>query len=287
MYPSPSPQGWAAGRFGDRAEAVRRQIVASLTEAVANAQDAQRWSRSDKNFPYGHTLMTRRYEALVEGFRDEPGFQTVRPYTSPHRLVLLDGNLLLPFRYAEDDTTPVSTARISDGRISALVRELFDRFGPAAVYRQEELDLSIGWEGDWEGEPSPEAWPAGDEGGTRQADGAMRPALPHLPEDTRLVPIAYAGNAHAGLLRLYWGEAELLDDLGHLRWLHYEPIPLTIASPSAGLTEAAGAARFDQGALPDLVLRARPPVERANEAMFPVHNEAQQETAVTADDEHP
>ncbi|GAA4594553.1 hypothetical protein GCM10023194_61760 [Planotetraspora phitsanulokensis] len=284
MYPSPSPQGWAAGRFGDRAGAVRRQIVASLTEAVANAQDAQRWSRSDKHFTYGHTLMTRRYEALAEGFRHEPGFQTVRPYASPHRLVLLDGNLLLPFRYAEDDTTPVSTARISDGRISALVRELFNRFGPAAAYRQEELDLSIGWDG----ERNPDDRPSTEGADGRQADGAaIRPSLPHLPEDTRLVPVAYAGNAHTGLLRLYWGEAELLDDLGHLRWLHCEPIPLTIAPSSGGVPEAVGAARFDQGALPDLALRARPPVERANETMFPVHSEAQQETAVTADDEHP
>ncbi|GAA1296672.1 hypothetical protein Psi02_13140 [Planotetraspora silvatica] len=283
MYPSPSPQDWAAGRFGDRAGAVRRQILASLTEAVGNAQDAQRWSRSDKRFPYGHTLMTRRYEALVEGFRHEPGFQTVRPYGSPHHLVVLDGNLLLPFRYAEDDATPISEARISDGRISALVRELFDRFGPAASYRQEELDLSIDWETghDREGEQDLEAW------STENEAAAIRPALPLLPEDTRLVPIAYAGNAHAGLLRLYWGEAELLDDLGHLRWLHCEPIPLTIASASGGGVEASGAARFDQGVLPSLALRARPPVERANETMFPVHSEAIQEAPVTADNEHP
>jgi hypothetical protein len=281
VYPSPSPQGWAAGRFGDRAGAVRRQIVASLTEAVANAQDAQRWSRSDKRFPYGHTLMTRRYEALVEGFRHEPGFQTVRPYGSPHHLVVLDGNLLLPFRYAEDDTTPIAEARVSDGRISALVRELFDRFGPAATYRQEELDLSI----DREDEHDLEAWAAAD--GPADGPSVIRPALTRLPDDTRLVPVAYSGNAHAGLLRLYWGEAELLDDLGHLRWLHCEPIPLTIAPSSGGVAEASGAARFDQGTVPDLALRARPPVERADETLFPVHSEATQEITVTAGNEHP
>ncbi|MEZ0076450.1 hypothetical protein [Planotetraspora sp. GP83] len=224
---------WAVGRFGDRADFVRQQLVTSLLEAMGNAQDAQRWSRSDKRFPYGQTMMTRRYEALVEGFRNEPGFQMVKPYGSPHHLVVLDGNLLLPFRYAEDDTTPITEARITDGRISALARELFTRYGPAASYRQLTLE---------------------DEAELAE----VRPTLAGLPDDTRLIPVAYAGNAQAGLLRLYWGEAELIDEFGRLRWHHYEPIPLLAAHTATLLPAQPGTAtRFDHGAVPDLGLSPR------------------------------
>ncbi|MEU9832579.1 hypothetical protein AB0D67_13710 [Streptosporangium sp. NPDC048047] len=262
--------GWARERFGERADAVRRQLATSLLEAVGNAQDAQRSSLSDKNFAYGSALMTRRYEAIVEGFQNESGFQTVRPYGSPHHLVVLDGNLLLPFRYAKDDRTSIAEARVSDGRISALVRELFDRFGPAPSYHQEELCLSAQEEAE---------------------RASVRVELERLPADTRLIPVAYAGNAQAGLLRLYWGEAELIDEFGRIRWLHCEPVPLAgLPSGSAAPLwhiPPATAARFDHGSLPDLALHARSPIERKNGTIFPVSSEAPEETAVTSDNEHP
>ncbi|MER5623950.1 hypothetical protein ABT061_23220 [Streptosporangium sp. NPDC002544] len=280
--PGQAGSSWARERFGERAEVVRRQLAASLLEAMGNAQDAQSSAHSDKRYTYGFTMMARRYEALAEGLRDEPGFRLVRPHGSAHHLVVLGGNLLLPFRYAEDDRTPISEARISDGRISSLVRELFDRFGPATSYRQEELDLAL-------------------DGGSAQeeldlsagADGpaTVRPALTGLPDETRLVPVAYAGNAQAGLLRLYWGEAELVDEFGRIRWLHHEPIPLPAAStgPLSGLwaTEPGAASRFDGGLLPDLALSTRSSAERKNGKIFPVGSEAPEETAVTGDNEQP
>ncbi|MFI7449978.1 hypothetical protein ACIBQX_20980 [Nonomuraea sp. NPDC049714] len=270
MSAESSLSGWARERFGERADTVRRQLAVSLLEAVGNAQDAQRSSLSDKNFAYGSALMTRRYEALVEGFRNEPDFQMIRPYGSPHHLVILNGNLLLPFRYAKDDRTPITEARVSDGRISALVRELFDRFSPAISYHQEELDLSAQEE-------------------TERA--SVRVELERLPADTRLIPVAYAGNAQAGLLRLYWGTAELIDESGRIRWLHCEPVPLTglSAGPAASLRHAlpSTAARFDHGSLPDLALHARSRIERKNDTIFPVSSETSEETAVTGDNEHP
>ncbi|WP_440098245.1 hypothetical protein [Streptosporangium sp. H16] len=276
---------WASERFGDRADAVRGRLAASLLEAMGNAQDAQSSGHSDKRYTYGFTMMARRYEAIAEGLRDEPGFQLVRPHGSPHHLVVLGGNLLLPFRYAEDDRTPISEARVSDGRISSLVRELFDRFGPATSYRQEELDLALGEES---------AQPAQEELDlSAGADGpaTVRPALTGLPGDTRLVPVAYAGNAQAGLLRLYWGEAELIDEFGRIRWLHHEPIPLPAASPGAvrGLWTAdpGAASRFDDGLVPALALSTRSPAERKSGKIFPVSSEAPEETVVTGDNEQP
>ncbi|MFB9675738.1 hypothetical protein [Streptosporangium vulgare] len=285
---------WASERFGDRADAVRRQLAASLLEAMGNAQDAQSSGHSDKRYTYGFTMMARRYEALAEGLRDEPGFQLVRPHGSPHHLVVLGGNLLLPFRYAEDDRTPISEARVSDGRISSLVRELFDRFGPATSYRQEELDLALATE------PARSAQSSQSSQATQEeldlsagADGpaTVRPALTGLPGDTRLVPVAYAGNAQAGLLRLYWGEAELIDEFGRIRWLHHEPIPLPAASSGAvrGLwaAEPGAASRFDDGLVPALALSTRSPAERKSGKIFPVSSEAPEETVVTGDNEQP
>jgi catechol 2,3-dioxygenase-like lactoylglutathione lyase family enzyme len=273
MQGEPQISSWATERFGKRAASVRGQLAASLIEAAGNAQDAQKSSRSDKRYAYGSTLMARRYEALVDGFRNEPGFQVVRPYGSPHHLVVLDGNLLLPFRYAEDDTTPISEARVSDGRVSALVRELFTRFAPKTTYHQEELDL---------------AFAVDDEEAQLAELAAAHPLLAQLPGDTRLIPVAYAANAQASLLKLYWGEAQLLDDMGRLDWIHCEQIPLLTALPwvAQGLpaAEPDAAARFDRGAEPDLTLVRRPAVERENAMIFPVNSETTDEPPIAADE---
>ncbi|MCW2881685.1 MAG: hypothetical protein JWQ95_5785 [Sphaerisporangium sp.] len=274
MQGEPQISSWAAERFGERAASVRGQLAASLIEAAGNAQDAQKSSRSDKRYAYGSTLMARRYEALVDGFRNEPGFHVVRPYGSPHHLVVLDGNLLLPFRYAEDDTTPISEARVSDGRVSALVRELFTRFGPKTTYHQEELDLALAVD---------------DEQAQLDELAAARPLLAQLPGDTRLIPVAYAANAQASLLKLYWGEAQLIDDMGRVDWLHCEQIPLLTALPwvAQGLpvAEPDAAARFDRGAEPDLTLVRRPAVERENAMIFPVNSETTDELPIADADE--
>ncbi|MFC4591648.1 hypothetical protein [Sphaerisporangium corydalis] len=276
MVEEPGISRWATERFGERAASVRGQLAASLLEAAGNAQDAQKSSRSDKRYAYGSTLMARRYEALVDGFKNDPGFQVVRPYGSPHHLVVLDGNLILPFRYAEDDTTPISEARVSDGRVSALVRELFTRFAPATTYHQEVLDLAL----------------ASDDEETQLAElAAARPLLAQLPADTRLIPVAYAANAQASLLKLYWGEAELLDDMGRIHWTHVEQIPLLTALPwvTQGLPTAEPdmAGRFDHGAEPDLTLVRRPAVERENAKIFPVHSESTDESPIADADERP
>lgn len=262
---------WATERFGERAAQVRGQLAASLLEASGNAQDAQKSSRSGKRYAYGSTLMARRYEALLDGFRAMPGFQSVRPHGSPHHLVVLDGNLFLPFRYAEDDTTPISEARVGDGRVSALVRELFNRFGPAPSYYQEVLDIATTLPQDAEAEEADLAELA-----------AARPVLAQLPDDTRLIPVAYAANAQAGMLRLYWGEAELIDDMGRVHWVHCEQIPLLSALP--WVTPAVSPAqRFDEGSEPGLDLTRRPAAERT---LFPVTGSGEV-TSIAAADERP
>ncbi|HEX4813452.1 MAG TPA: hypothetical protein VFV66_11950 [Nonomuraea sp.] len=215
---------WAEETFGQRAAAIRQAVAEALSVALDNARDAQTAAQTDHTHPFGFTLMSRKFEALAEAFGDMGDVRIVKPAGSAHELVVLDGKLLFPFRYAKDRSVSVMSARVGEGRPSALVQALFDRFGPEPVMRQ--LALA---------DVAPHAVPVAE-------------ALGDLGDDVRLVLIAYACNAHAGLLDAWWGEAELLDRTGSLRWHHCEMIPLAAA---AGAEQTAvPASAFDQGAVP-------------------------------------
>jgi hypothetical protein len=226
---------WAQETFGQRAPVIRQGIAEALSIALDNARDAQTAAQTDHTHPFGFTLMSRKFEALAEAF-DGMGqklghVRIVKPAGSAHELVVLDGKLLFPFRYAKDRSMSVMSARIGEGRPSALVQALFNRFGPEPVMRQLALH-----------DVAPHVVPVAE-------------ALGDLPEDTSLVLIAYACNAHAGLLDAWWGEAELLDRTGSLRWHHCEEIPL--AARSGSEQTSLPAAAFDQGAMPTPALNPR------------------------------
>ena len=121
-------------------------------------------------------------------------FQIVRSAGSPFDLVVLNGNLLFPFRYAQDATVPIREARITDRHVSERIRMLFSRFGPRPAYKQDSL---LPEDADQEPELA-----------------ALGPALAELPADTRLVLVAFACNDQAGLINAWWGEAELTDESG-------------------------------------------------------------------------
>ncbi|MGW0807047.1 hypothetical protein [Nonomuraea sp. NPDC002799] len=228
---------WARDTFGQRVPAIRQAIAEALAIALDNARDAQAAARTDHTHPFGFTLMSRKFEALAEALKDVGDVRTIKPAGSPHELVLLDGKLLFPFRYARDRSVGVGSARIGEGKPSTLVQALFNRFGPEPRMRQLALH-----------DVAPQAAPVAE-------------ALAGLPEDTSLVLIAYACNAHAGLLDAWWGEAELLDRTGNLRWHVCEAIPLVTEAGAAG-ESATQPAAFDQGAVPSPSLNARTPAER-------------------------
>ncbi|MGI5287305.1 hypothetical protein ACQEVF_28765 [Nonomuraea polychroma] len=222
---------WAQETFGQRAPVIRQGVAEALSVALDNARDAQTAAQTDHTHPFGFTLMSRKFEALAEAFEDMGDVRIVKPAGSPHELVVLDGKLLFPFRYAKDRSVSVMSARIGEGRPSALVQALFNRFGPEPMMRQ--LALA---------DVAPHAVPVAE-------------ALGDLPEHTSLVLIAYACNAHAGLLDAWWGEAELLDRTGSLRWHHCEEIPL--AKDTGATQTSLPAAAFDQGAVPTPALNPR------------------------------
>jgi hypothetical protein len=228
---------WAHDTFGQRVPLIRQGVAEALSVALENARDAQKVAQTDHLHPFGFTLMSRKFEALAEAFEDMGDVRIVKPAGSPHELVLVDGKLLFPFRYAKDRSISVMSARLGDGRPSALMQALFQRFGPEPRMRQLALH-----------DVAPQAAPTAE-------------ALAGLPDGTGLVLIAYACNAHAGLLDAWWGEAELLDRTGSLRWHHCEEIPL-VREQAAPAAEQAPAAAFDQGAMPTPELNPRPRAAR-------------------------
>lgn len=263
---------WARERLGDRAPHVRDAVVQALQAALIDAQDAQKVGKSNLLYPFGWTLAVRRYERITEALADMDGVELIKPPGSPHHLVLFNGNLLYPFRYAKDGNVPLQQARVTDRQVSGLTAELFQRFGPEAS--QQALPLTL-FDDD------------------EASLDTLRPALAELPPDTRLILIAFAANDRVGLINARWGEAELLDGKGHVRWLSgcYEDLPVSVptAVPSAGplasvpqprLPHDTGS-RFDNGAMPAVPLTSRTAVERAHSDKFPPATERSPETPKT------
>jgi hypothetical protein len=239
--------------------------VEALQVAVAHAQDAQQVSRTQTKYPFGWVLLARKFEALVTALEDMDGAARVPLKGSPFELVLIDGCLLYPFRYAEDATVAIGEARISDRMVSTRIKAMFGRFSPSAY----EQGVLFGEEEDEEGE----------------AEAAVLSAMMNaLPPGTRLVLVAFACNEKAGLINAWWGEAGLADDYGRLNW-HAQPEEIKLPSvpqPGDRVLALAGAdgdrlaVRFDSGDMPSLVTGLRAPLDgrAAGEGEEPLGPEA-------------
>lgn len=264
---------WARERFGQRAAHVCASLVDALHKALANAQDAHRISLSTDLLGFGSVQRSRRYACIVEALKEMDGAQVIKPKGSPHELVVLDGNLIYPFRYARDGSTPIRRARVTERKISGLISELFTFYGP----EPEQASLLDELTDDTAGDAAEE----------------RTPVLTRLPEGTRLSLLAYASNDRSGVLNAWMGEGEL-GHRGRVQWRRVEQLPLTapdarggegrghgpsgplgpVSGPRlTGPTGAAGAAaaspRFDDGVMPAVPLTARAPVERENSEQFP------------------
>ncbi|WP_433458504.1 hypothetical protein [Micromonospora sp. CA-248212] len=263
---------WARERFGERAAHVCVVLVDALHRALANAQDAHRISESTDLLGFGSVQRSRRYACIVEALKEMDGVQVIKPKSSPHEFVVLEGNLIYPFRYAKDSSKPIHRARITERKVSALISELFTFYGPEpeqASLLDELTDDTVG-----------------------DAAEERTPVLTRLPEGTRLALLAYASNDRSGVLNAWMGEGEL-GFRGRVHWRRVEQLPLTVPGSRggegrghgptgplgpvpgprlAGPTDSAGSAaapRFDDGVMPAVPLTPRAPVERENSEQFP------------------
>ncbi|WP_348652226.1 hypothetical protein [Streptomyces sp. 71268] len=144
---------------------------------------------------YGHGLYAVQYEELAAGLSGLGEAVRMQGRT----MMLVRGRLIYPLRYAKKDV-PVTTARLP--RSSGFRADLIRRHGPPPM--QQALDLGLG----------------------ELDDSEVHPDLELLPEDVRLVLVAYACSMEAGVMRVEWGSAELRREDRYLVWHRHEPLPL-------------------------------------------------------------
>jgi hypothetical protein len=200
------PSLWAADRFGQLAEAVSERIPQALAATVAHATEAHEASTLKTRHAFGSTRWAVQYEELCRHLGDLDGVHEVRPPRAFFRLVVVEGNLLLPWRYSEDRSVSLDDPR-SVRNMRMLTKELLTRFGPAPPWQQGGLfDLD----------------PPDDDVQTVEGFGSELAGLDPAP---RPVLVAYACNPDDGLIDIQWGEASL-DDAATLRWLYRETLPI-------------------------------------------------------------
>jgi hypothetical protein len=190
-----SASQWARETFGDIAGELADIIPACLVRAHDRARTGQEGVHTQTLEAYGHGLYAVQYEELAAGISGlgEP----VR--LQGRTMMLVRGHLIYPLRYAKKDV-PVTAARLR--RATGFRADLIRRHGPPPL--QQAFDL------DW-GELE---------------DSEVHPDLELLPEDVRLVLVAYACSMEKGVMRIEWGSAELRREDRYLIWHRHEPLPI-------------------------------------------------------------
>ncbi|MGX2994539.1 hypothetical protein JNUCC64_09610 [Streptomyces sp. JNUCC 64] len=186
---------WAGETFGDVADRLAALIPASLARAHARARDGHEGVHTQTLEAYGHGLYAAQYEELAVSLAALPEAVPVR--LQGRTLVVVRDRVIYPLRYAKRDV-PVTAARLR--RTKGFRADLIRRHGPEPL--QQELDLGLD-------EPEPPD---------------PHPDLALLPDDVRLVLVAYACSMADGVMRAEWGSAELRREDRYLVWHHHEPL---------------------------------------------------------------
>jgi hypothetical protein len=189
--------GWAGKTFGDTADRLADAIAVSLMRAHDRARSGQEGVQTQTLEAYGHGLYAAQYEELHVGLASLPEATPVR--LQGRTLMIVGGHVIYPLRYAKRDV-PVTAARLR--RATGFRAELIRRHGPEPM--QQAFDLGL----DEPDQPEP------------------HPHLAQLPEDVKLVLVAYACSMTRGVMRVEWGSAELRSEDRYLIWHHHERIHL-------------------------------------------------------------
>jgi len=223
---------------GTSAPRIRRHVIWALKTGNQEAVDAYEFSRwSD-----GHTFGTNRWRFCVGALKDKEHLAEVLPEAKPLRvrstfMLAVDGAVLYPVCYADDSTTDVREMKV---RASQIRQELFAAYGKLAPQVQTALQISEGIDG--------QEWTIDE----------LDEAPEELPDQPKMLLLAYASNREGGLLKCYVGEA-MLDAEGSVKWDWIEPFPigeaeggaggLSVVAPTAPITPG-----FGTGAEPDINL---------------------------------
>ncbi|MFD8391806.1 hypothetical protein ACFV2N_22055 [Streptomyces sp. NPDC059680] len=247
-----STPGWAQARFGEHAAAIQGAIWRALGETAQGVADIRAASRNKKGFAPGGERAVDQFELLVDelvGLSIE-GTEVVRT-GSWYELPLVLNTLIYPVHTGNGDD---HAERWPRRKLSKLMKEIF---AATATGRRWVADALSGFE---------------IEEGLRAslADLAGRDPRP------RLVLVVYEMDG-SGLKRAWWGEAELRNESGTLRWLtERSSLVAPLATPLASVPDGTGDDRFDSGELPELPMAGRPAEERQSEQ--PLRTEQADET---------
>jgi hypothetical protein len=198
---------------GSSASRVRSHVMWALKTGNQEAVNAYEFSQ----YSDGHTFGTNRWRFCVGALKDEKKLSEVLPEGKPLQvqstfMLAVGGAVLYPVCYANDSTTDVREMKV---RTSQIRQEMFAAFGQLAPQVQTALLISEGIDGqEWrfdELEDVPE----------------------DLPDQPKMVLLAYASNREGGLLKCYVGEATL-DSSGAVKWDWIEPLPVAEAEGGTG-----------------------------------------------------
>ncbi|CAB41078.1 hypothetical protein GTY87_18055 [Streptomyces sp. SID7813] len=197
---------------GVSAPRVRKHVIWSLKTGTQEAVDAYEFSK----YSDGHTFGTNRWRFTVGALKDQDQLEAL-PEAKPLRVrstfMLGVGNAILyPVCYASDSTTDVRGMKI---RTSQIRTEMFAAYGQLAPQVQTALRISDGIDG--------QEWAFDD----------LEETLAELPEQPKMLLLAYASNREGGLLNCFVGEAKL-DLSGSVSWEWIEPLAITDAEGGTG-----------------------------------------------------
>ncbi|MDG4820486.1 hypothetical protein O7635_01290 [Asanoa sp. WMMD1127] len=215
---------WLADRFGSHAEAVVREVPAAIAAAVVRQMDAHAAAGLHTLHAFGGAWPAQ-HEELVRRLAPLDGAEIVHPRGSAMHLVLLNGCLLVPFRYAEDSSS-LTDPRVAR-KLNKTRRELLGQFGSDAGPAQPTLSDVL----------FPPA-----------AAGEAEPRLLGDAEPAAIVLVVFAANEQSGLLKVGLADAALAE--GELLWRHVEWLPLPGDEKPVAVGEAPRMARFDDAPLP-------------------------------------
>ncbi|WP_272263605.1 hypothetical protein [Streptomyces xanthophaeus] len=193
-----SATAWARATFGEVAHQLVDVIPACLRRAHERARNGHEGVHTQTLEAYGHGLYAAQYEELAAGLGSVGDATAVR--LQGRTVVVLADRVIYPIRYAKKNV-PVTAARLR--RATGFRAELIRRHGPEPM--QQALDLGL----------------------DELEDPEVHPDLGILPEDVRLVLVAYACAMDRGVMHIEWGSAELRREDRYLLWHHHEPLPAT------------------------------------------------------------
>ncbi|MCZ4096108.1 hypothetical protein [Streptomyces sp. H39-C1] len=206
-----------ASRFdrliGDPAPRVRRHVIWALTTGNQEAIDAYDFS----TYSDGHTFGTNRWRFCVGALKEEEQLKELLPEARALQvgntfMLAVGGAVLYPVCYANDSTTDVRAMRV---RTSHIRQEMFAAYGGLPQQVQMALQISEGIDG--------QEW----------AVDELEEVLEELPDQPKMLLLAYASNREGGLLKCYVGEATL-GSSGAVNWDWLEPLPISDAEGGAG-----------------------------------------------------